>query len=115
MYNFARTGACRVHKVDPHEIIIIDGYYFCRSGPPDLLDIKIFVDTTRRTAIRRSTDILERGGHWNGDAPVPVTVKPMHLQFVEPASIGLMSSYERSRKYRRDRYGRDKIRTLIPR
>ena len=54
----------------------------------ELMDVKVFVDTDDDTRfIRRlQRDIAERGRTVRvGDRSVHATVKPMHLEFVEPS------------------------------
>ena len=56
----------------------------------DLMDIKIFVDTDadERLLRRIRRDILERGRSMESVMQQYVnTVKPMHLEFVEPSKV----------------------------
>lgn len=90
MYNFAtHRRMSEVHNVEPHEIIIIDGILLLVDQDlRDLLDIKIFVDTDadERLIRRIKRDILERGRSLESVMHQYLsTVKPMHLQFVEPS------------------------------
>jgi uridine kinase len=90
IYNFTthrRLNAQR--RVDPKDIIIIDGILiFADKGLRDLMDIKIFVDTDadERLIRRIRRDILERGRSVESVMDQYMrTVKPMHLEFVEPS------------------------------
>jgi uridine kinase len=76
-------------SIIPKDIIIIDGILlFVEKQLRQLMDIKIFVDTDadERLIRRIRRDILERGR--SVDAVMNqylATVKPMHLEFVEPS------------------------------
>ena len=90
VYNFTthrRLTATR--KVDPKEIIIIDGILiFVEKALRELMDIRIFVDTDadERLIRRIRRDILERGRSVESVMDQYMrTVKPMHLEFVEPS------------------------------
>jgi uridine kinase len=90
MYNFAtHRRMSETRRVDPHGIIIIDGILlFVDRELRDLLDIKIYVDTDadERLIRRIRRDILERGRSLESVMYQYLsTVKPMHLQFVEPS------------------------------
>ena len=80
------------HRIEPKEIIIVDGILiFVEKLLRALMDIKIFVDTDadERLIRRIRRDILERGR--SVDAVMNQymnTVKPMHLEFVEPSKQG---------------------------
>ncbi len=73
----------------PKEIIIIDGILiFAHRELRDLMDIRIFVDTDadERLIRRIRRDILERGRSMESVMQQYInTVKPMHLEFVEPS------------------------------
>jgi uridine kinase len=75
--------------VEPKEILIIDGILiFVERALRDLMDIKIFVDTDadERLIRRIRRDMMERGRSIESVMHQYVsTVKPMHLEFVEPS------------------------------
>jgi uridine kinase len=90
MYNFAtHRRMAETRRVEPHDIIIIDGILlFVDAALRDLLDIRIYVDTDadERLVRRIRRDILERGRSVDSVMQQYMqTVKPMHLQFVEPS------------------------------
>jgi uridine kinase len=82
------TRSSETIPIRPREIIIIEGILIlCNKPLRDLMDIKIFVDADPDDRLGRviSRDLEERGRsldkvldrYWK-------TVKPMHLQFIEP-------------------------------
>ncbi len=75
--------------VEPKDIIIIEGILiFVEKELRDLVDIKIYVDTDadERLLRRLRRDIQERGRSLESVIQQYMrTVKPMHLQFVEPS------------------------------
>ena len=88
-YDFARHA--RRHTTDhvtPRRIIIIEGILIFADAPlRDLMDVKVFVDTDDDTRfIRRlKRDVAERGRTMESVIDQYLsTVKPMHLEFVEP-------------------------------
>lgn len=90
MYNFTshrRLDASK--KLEPRAIVIIEGILiFVEKELRDLMDIKIFIDTDadERLIRRIRRDILERGRSIDSVMQQYVgTVKPMHLEFVEPS------------------------------
>ena len=90
MYDFTthrRLDSSR--RLDPREIIIIDGILiFVDKELRELMDVKIFVDTDadERLIRRIRRDILERGRSVESVMQQYMsTVKPMHLEFVEPS------------------------------
>jgi len=90
MYNFATHRRMEsTRRVEPREIIIIDGILiFVDQKLRKLMDIKIYVDTDadERLIRRIRRDILERGRSVESVMQQYMnTVKPMHLQFVEPS------------------------------
>jgi len=92
MYNFTTHRRMdSTQRVDPKEIIIIDGILiFSDKRLRQLMDIKIFVDTDadERLLRRMRRDILERGRSIESVMDQYVTtVKPMHLEFVEPSKL----------------------------
>ncbi len=90
MYNFAtHRRMAETQSKAPHDIIIIDGILlFVDEALRELLDIRIYVDTDadERLIRRIKRDILERGRSLESVMHQYLdTVKPMHLQFVEPS------------------------------
>jgi uridine kinase len=90
IYNFTtHRRLAETRRIDPREIIIVDGILiFGERSLRDLMDIKIFVDTDadERLIRRIRRDILERGRSVdNVMSQYLSTVKPMHLEFVEPS------------------------------
>jgi uridine kinase len=90
IYNFTthrRLDSTR--RLEPREIIIIDGILiFIDKELRELMDVKIFVDTDadERLIRRIRRDILERGRSMESVMQQYMsTVKPMHLEFVEPS------------------------------
>jgi len=75
--------------IEPHQVTILEGILILTSEElRKLIDIKVFVDADADDRLSRvvSRDIQERGrsvnmvlGRYNK------TVKPMHLQFIEPS------------------------------
>lgn len=76
-------------KLDPTEILIIDGILILADKELcDLMDLKIFVDTDAdiRLGRRILRDMSERGRSIDSVlTQYQTTVKPMHEQFVEPS------------------------------
>jgi uridine kinase len=92
IYNFTthkRLDSTR--RLDPKEIIIIDGILiFAEKRLRELMDIKIFVDTDadERLIRRIRRDLMERGRSVESVMQQYMrTVKPMHLEFVEPSKL----------------------------
>ncbi len=75
--------------VHPKNVIILEGILiFVEKELRDLMDIKIFVDTDadERLLRRLRRDIMERGRSLESVMIQYITtVKPMHLEFVEPS------------------------------
>jgi uridine kinase len=73
----------------PREIIIVDGILiFVEKQLRDLMDIKIFIDADadERLLRRIRRDMVERGRSIDSVMQQYMkTVKPMHLEFVEPS------------------------------
>jgi uridine kinase len=89
-YDFARHARRQAtDTAQPRQIIIVEGILiFADAHLRDLMDVKVFVDTDDDTRfIRRlQRDVAERGRTM--DAVIEQylnTVKPMHLEFVEPS------------------------------
>lgn len=90
VYNFTTHHRLReTRRVEPREIIILEGILIFVDKPlRDLMDIKIFLDTDadERLIRRIRRDILERGRSVDSVMSQYMnTVKPMHLEFVEPS------------------------------
>jgi uridine kinase len=89
-YDFARHARRqKTDTVQPRRIIIVEGILiFADAALRDLMDVKVFVDTDDDTRfIRRlQRDVAERGRTMDSVIDQYLnTVKPMHLEFVEPA------------------------------
>ena len=82
------TRGEEIVKVEPAQIIIIEGILiFTNSELRKLLDILVYVDADPDDRLVRviSRDIIERGKSVeNVLERYEKTVKPMHLQFIEP-------------------------------
>ena len=88
-YDFARHARRQTtDTVQPRRIIIVEGILiFADAALRDLMDVKVFVDTDDDTRfIRRlQRDVAERGRTMDSVIDQYLnTVKPMHLEFVEP-------------------------------
>lgn len=90
IYDFSthsRTAATRT--VLPAPVVLVEGILiFSEPGLRTLMDIRIFVDTDAdiRFIRRLSRDISERGRSLDSVvAQYLETVRPMHLEFVEPS------------------------------
>jgi len=89
-YNFTNHRRLdATQRIDPREIIIIDGILiFVDKRLRELMDIRIFVDADadERLLRRIRRDMLERGRSLESVMQQYMrTVKPMHLEFVEPS------------------------------
>ena len=90
MYDFARyTRLVAAERVEPRRAIIVEGILiFADAELRRLMDVKVFVDTDADTRfIRRlQRDITDRGRTVQSVIDQYLgTVKPMHLDFVEPS------------------------------
>lgn len=90
IYNFTTHQRLKeTRQVEPKEIIILEGILIFVDKPlRDLMDIKIFLDTDadERLIRRVRRDLLERGRSIDSVMSQYMnTVKPMHLEFVEPS------------------------------
>lgn len=76
-------------RIEPREIILVEGILIFVDKPlRQLMDIKIFVDTDadERLLRRIRRDIRDRGRSLESVMHQYITtVKPMHLEFVEPS------------------------------
>jgi len=89
-YDFTRHARLsQFDKFEPRRVLIVEGILiFTDAALRDLMDIKVFVDTDSDTRfIRRlQRDIAERGRTVESVIDqYQSTVKPMHLEFVEPS------------------------------
>ncbi len=89
-YDFARyTRKTQTDRVEPRSAIIVEGILiYTDARLRELMDIKVFVDADADTRfIRRlRRDVAERGRTMDSVIDQYVTtVKPMHLEFVEPS------------------------------
>ena len=76
-------------KLPPKHVVIVEGI-LCLTNKKlrDLMTIKVFVDADADDRLSRviSRDIIERGRSVNKVLErYDITVKPMHLQFIEPS------------------------------
>jgi uridine kinase len=90
IYNLAtHRRLSETRRLEPREIIIVEGILiFVEKRLRELMDIKIFIDTDadERLLRRLKRDLLERGRSIDSVMHQYVsTVKPMHLEFVEPS------------------------------
>ncbi|HEC42030.1 MAG TPA: uridine kinase [Bacteroides sp.] len=76
-------------NMQPRKVIILEGILiFTHAALRDIIDIKVFVDADADDRLGRiiSRDIQERGRSVNKVLDrYEKTVKPMHLQFIEPS------------------------------
>ncbi len=84
---YSRTGLSE--RVEPRPVIIVEGILILVERElRDLLDIKVFVDTDPdiRFIRRLQRDVSERGRSVSSVIEQYLrTVRPMHLEFVEPS------------------------------
>lgn len=90
IYDFrTHRRAIETRRVDPAPVIILEGILlFADPGLRDLLDLKIYVDTDPdiRAFRRIRRDLEQRGRTFDSVREQYYrTVRPMHLQFVEPS------------------------------
>jgi uridine kinase len=90
VYDFAEHSRLeRRDHVVPRKVIIVDGLLILWDRPlRELMDIKVFVDTDAdiRFIRRLQRDIRERGRSTESVVQQYTrTVRPMHLEFVEPS------------------------------
>lgn len=89
-YDFTtHTRARESRRVEPREVIIVEGILvLAEPSLREQMDIKIFVDTDAdiRAFRRIRRDIEQRGRTFDSiREQYYATVRPMHLQFVEPS------------------------------
>lgn len=90
VYDFAQhVRKAETRRIEPRPIILLEGILiFVDRTLRELFDIKIFVDTDAdiRFIRRLQRDITERGRTMESVvAQYQATVRPMHLEFVEPS------------------------------
>lgn len=90
VYNYAKhTRSTETIYCEPKEVIILEGILVLEDERlRRLMDIKVFVDTDSDLRIirRLKRDIEERGRSFESVIDQYINfVRPMHLQFVEPA------------------------------
>ena len=90
LYDFkTHSRRTETERVEPKPIVILEGILiFAEKRLIDEMDVKVFVDTPDdiRFIRRLRRDLAERGR--NVDSVIEqylTTVRPMHLQFVEPS------------------------------
>jgi len=90
IYDFATDSrTSQTFTVKPHRVIIVEGILiFTEATLRNMFDVKIFVDTDPdlRLIRRLERDITERGR--SAESVIKqylLTVRPMHLEFVEPS------------------------------
>ena len=89
-YDFSQhTRSTEVQRLDPAPIILVEGILiFVEKDLRELMDIRIFVDTDAdiRFIRRLRRDMVERGRSLDSVVQqYMATVRPMHLDFVEPS------------------------------
>lgn len=90
IYDFAtHTRRREVHWIEPRPLLVLEGILvLAEARVRALLDLKIYVDTDAdiRVFRRLERDIQERGRSFASvREQYDATVRPMHLQFVEPS------------------------------
>jgi uridine kinase len=90
LYNYTtHTRMLETRVLEPRQIVILEGILiFVEKELRDLMDIKIFIDTDgdERVLRRLRRDTTERGRSMESIVQqYTSTVKPMHLEFVEPS------------------------------
>lgn len=85
----AHTRAAATQRMEPKDVILVDGILlFADARLRDLFDIKIYVDVSEdvRFIRRLQRDTAERGRSMEDVIrQYLATVRPMHLEFVEPS------------------------------
>ncbi len=90
IYDFATDSrTSQTFTIQPHRVIIVEGILiFTEATLRNIFDVKIFVDTDSdlRFIRRLERDISERGRSTESVIKqYLLTVRPMHLEFVEPS------------------------------
>ncbi|HSC58164.1 MAG TPA: uridine kinase [Gemmatimonadales bacterium] len=89
-YDYSQhTRAARTERVEPRDVVLVDGIMlFVDQRLRSLFDIKIYVDVADdvRFIRRLQRDVAERGRSVDSIIKQYLsTVRPMHLEFVEPS------------------------------
>jgi uridine kinase len=90
IYDFKTHRRVReTQRIEPHKVVLVDGILiYAEPELRKLFDVKIYVDTDAdlRLIRRIKRDIAERGRTFDSVvAQYESTVRPMHLEFVEPS------------------------------
>jgi uridine kinase len=90
VYDFkVHRRAAETRRIEPRKVILVDGILiYVEAELRKLFDVKVFVDTDAdiRLIRRIKRDIAERGRTLESVvAQYETTVRPMHLEFVEPS------------------------------
>jgi uridine kinase len=90
LYDFTQdTRSSETQRIDPAPVILVEGILiFVEKELRDLMDVRIFVDTDAdvRLIRRLRRDIAERGRTLDSVVQrYMATVRPMHMEFVEPS------------------------------
>ena len=90
VYDFANhTRLANTVRIDPRKVVIVEGMLILAERVlRDLMDIRVFVDTDPdlRLVRRVERDVSERGrAIQSAFEQYLETVRPMHLEFVEPS------------------------------
>jgi len=90
IYDFATDSrTSQTFTVQPHRVIIVEGILIFTEAPlRNMFDVKIFVDTDSdlRFIRRLEREITDRGRSTESVIKqYLLTVRPMHLEFVEPS------------------------------
>lgn len=90
IYDFkTHRRSVETRRIEPTPVVLVEGILvFADEGLRDLLDMKIFVDTDADIRIIRRIrrDVEQRGRTFESVRDQYYgTVRPMHLQFVEPS------------------------------
>ncbi len=90
VYDFANhTRAAETVHVEPESVILVEGILIlAEPSLRELMDLRVYIDTDAdlRLIRRLTRDIVERGRTVDSVlAQYEKTVRPMHLQFVEPS------------------------------
>ena len=85
--SYARTGT--THRVEPRPVVLAEGILlFATPALRDRMDVKVYVDAEpdERLLRRLRRDIVQRGRSVDSVLDqYERTVRPMHLEFVEPS------------------------------
>ena len=90
VYDFStQCRTAQTVKVDPEPVVIVEGILVLSEQElRDIMDLRIYIDTDGdlRVLRRLERDLLERGRSVQSViSQYLTTVRPMHLQFVEPS------------------------------